>query len=308
MVKKRKISFRHGSGETVSLCAFAIFISGLFIVMLSLIQFKQAANDITKTTETSARAAALCTNIDDAKEQALRIAKTSMTNPSLSNISVSIDPATDDDEWVCGNYFYVTVKAYIKTIEPYFTSKEYGKKTLICVELKAPEKLYGNSTAEQAFNYLTSHGFSDAAAAGIIGNFAQECGGTTLEGINHTTSGKGAAGIAQWTPASQLFNAATEAGREWTDLSFQLEYLVKTIPQNWYGAQSSQTQEYINAGIVKSGITYAEFTQMTDPSEAARVFCAYYEQCHLRHANLDAYPLSGSTREENARRAYSLWH
>lgn len=310
MIRIRNINFKRGSGEVISLCVIAVLMGFLLINITAIIQFRYAVNDITQALEVSARAASLCGNIDDAKEQALRVAEVNMTDGYLSGISVSIDPATDDGEWVCGNYFYVTVSATVKTMEPYFTSGRYGKKTLICVENKAPDKLRGDTYAEQIFNYLVDNGFSKAAAAGVVGNVAQECGGTTLEGINPASQNifTDSAGIVQWRPASEKIKAeAANEGMDWTELSFQLQYLVAHISDLWYGVISTQTKEYVDAGVVEAGITAQDFMQMTDPSEAARVFCAYFEQCHYVDANLDSKPLSGNTREDNARRAYELW-
>lgn len=305
----KKINFKRGSGESLSLCAFAVFICFLFVIFLSFIQFSSSANELTKITETSARAAALCGSIEDAKEQATRVAKAGISSSCISNISILIEPATDEEEWISGNYFYVTVYGHVQTIEPYFTTKNYGKKTLICVEMRAPEKLHGNSTAEQAFHYFVEHGFSKAAAAGIIGNFAQEVGGTTIAGIDHTSNEGGAAGIAQWTPASKLYRAAQASGRDWTDLSFQLEHLIQDIPQNWYGSASSQTRQYISAGLCEDNITFTEFMNMTDPEKAAIVFCAYFEQCHLRNSNVaPGFSCNGGlTRTENAKLAYEMF-
>lgn len=56
--------------------------------------------------------------------------------------------------------------------------------------------------AQTIWNYLTSHGFSSNAAAGIEGNIEQESGGSPTAGVWPSNYG-----LIQWTPASSYFNS-----------------------------------------------------------------------------------------------------
>ena len=76
--------------------------------------------------------------------------------------------------------------------------------------------------AKAMYNFFTSHGLSHNAAAGIIGNIAQESGG------NPESVGTGGNGLIGWTPP--LAGAVT--GNPQRDLGFQLNAVMKYIGQN----------------------------------------------------------------------------
>ncbi|MCL4513156.1 MAG: phage tail tip lysozyme [Candidatus Eremiobacteraeota bacterium] len=73
--------------------------------------------------------------------------------------------------------------------------------------------------AKAMYNFFTSHGLSHNAAAGIIGNIAQESGG------NPESVGTGGNGLIGWTPP--LAGAVT--GNPQRDLGFQLNAVMKYI-------------------------------------------------------------------------------
>ena len=89
----------------------------------------------------------------------------------------------------------------------------------------------GNRAAE-VWNWFTTHGYSDAATAGILGNMEQESG-VDPEVIQGNGAGP-AAGIVQWenynTKSSRwklMSDYAASKGRDWTDLESQLEFIDK---------------------------------------------------------------------------------
>lgn len=88
----------------------------------------------------------------------------------------------------------------------------------------SPGTLVGNQKSEQIWNYFKSHGYSNAATAGIMGNLMQESTLSTTA-VNPTS---GATGIAQWLGArlTMLRDRASEEGVSYTDLKFQLDFLV----------------------------------------------------------------------------------
>jgi hypothetical protein len=104
------------------------------------------------------------------------------------------------------------------------------------------------ANAEAMYKFFTSHGLSPAAAAGIIGNIAQESGG------NPESVGSGGNGLIGWTPP--LPGAVT--GNPEKDLQFQLNAVMQYIGQN---------------GSVKDINTNA-----SSPAAAAAYFMSKYEK------------------------------
>lgn len=78
------------------------------------------------------------------------------------------------------------------------------------------------ANAEAMYKFFTSHGLSPNAAAGIIGNIAQESGG------NPESVGSGGNGLIGWTPP--LAGAVT--GNPEKDLQFQLNAVMQYIGKN----------------------------------------------------------------------------
>src|SRR5699024_1819203 len=106
--------------------------------------------------------------------------------------------------------------------------------------------LTGNSNAEKVWNYLRGQGFSEASASAILGNMQQESGvkgdvvqnglkydeSTALSSVN----GYGI-GLIQWDGArrAELVKYAKEQGKEWSDISLQLEFLMKEMTSGYEG-------------------------------------------------------------------------
>lgn len=112
-----------------------------------------------------------------------------------------------------------------------------------------------SGTASTIWSTFKSWGWSDAVAAGVLGNIMAEVGGGTLS-INPYLYGEGHSyyGICQWS----VYYFPGVAG---ADLTGQLNFLHSTI--------SGQM----------SGYGYDNFLSITDPSTAAYVFARYYERC-----------------------------
>lgn len=112
-----------------------------------------------------------------------------------------------------------------------------------------------SGAASTIWNTFKSWGWSDAVAAGVLGNIMSEVGGGTLS-IDPYLYGEGNSyyGICQWS----VYYYPGVAG---ADLAGQLNFLHSTI--------SSQL----------SGYGYSNFLSITDPSTAAYVFARYYERC-----------------------------
>lgn len=114
-------------------------------------------------------------------------------------------------------------------------------------------------TEKDIWNYLKSCGLSDAGAAGVMGNLSVESG-FNPEAVNDY----GYTGIAQWggSRLDKLKSQAIAEGRSYTDLDFQLDFLMNEL-------QSSYSS------------VYSFMLSATDPIEAACYFAAYYEGCYI---------------------------
>ena len=149
----------------------------------------------------------------------------------------------------------------------------------------------GNRAAE-VWNWFTSHGYSAAATAGILGNMQQESGvdPEVIQG-----GGRGpAAGIVQWenynTKSARwkaMADHAKSKGRNWTDLESQLEYVDKenADPRAVYWSKASTYKSYEafkNATDVNAATLDFEkaFERAGKPAMANRYSAAkkYYEQ------------------------------
>lgn len=101
--------------------------------------------------------------------------------------------------------------------------------------------------AAAVWHALISNGFSEAAAAGIIGNMMSECGSQTLA-LNYKAynSSGGYYGLCQWSKKyyPQMMNASLEE---------QINYLLESVP--------------------------ADFKDEEDPGDAAIRFAKEYERC-----------------------------
>ena len=147
--------------------------------------------------------------------------------------------------------------------------------------------LEGGTNAEKIFNGLVAQGYSDAAAAAVVGNLYQEAGVDAAGDIKlHSENAYGSSiGIAQWTGGrKEAFLAFAEAaGEPWPDTSLevQLNYMLMELSSNqwmWTSIGAEYGEE--------CAMNLAEFKGLDDPEFATRVFCAMYERCHIRNAAL----------------------
>lgn len=147
--------------------------------------------------------------------------------------------------------------------------------------------LEGGTNAEKIFNGLVAQGYSDAAAAAVVGNLYQEAGVDAAGDIKlHSENADGSSiGIAQWTGGrKEAFLAFAEAaGEPWPDtgLEVQLNYMLMELSSNQW-MWTSIGSEYGE----QCAMSLAEFKGLDDPEFATRVFCAMYERCHIQNAAL----------------------
>lgn len=100
------------------------------------------------------------------------------------------------------------------------------------------QNLRGGTNEEKIWAWLKSEGFTDAAAAGVMGNLRQEAGADFAPdvvengGKGFNIDGETGYGIAQWTDAGRqrgLQEMAEQMGGDVSDLSVQLAYLKKEM-------------------------------------------------------------------------------
>lgn len=123
---------------------------------------------------------------------------------------------------------------------------------------------------------LKKEGFSDAAAAGILGNIMAEVGGQTLR-LDVTAGNSSYYGICQWS--TKYFPEVRN-----TDLNSQINYLLNNMEETflYYGF------------LHYDGFDYEIFKNLTDEKEAALAFAQCYERCSYQ---------SYEVRQDNATKA-----
>lgn len=134
-------------------------------------------------------------------------------------------------------------------------------------------QLVGEDNAQKVWNWFKAKGVSDEATAGILGNMAVESGvdPTSIQG-----GGAGpAAGICQWenysTQSSRwkaMSDYAASKGKDWTDLTCQLEYA-------W--------SECIDCFDIYSDISFDEWCQLKDVGTATEKFEKAFERAGIPH-------------------------
>lgn len=123
---------------------------------------------------------------------------------------------------------------------------------------------------------LMSMGFTDSAAAGVVGNLVQESGLRTDAIGDNGTSG----GLAQWhnERLDALKRFAAARGKKWTDLDTQIEFLAEEMRTSYAD-------------------TYAKMQSAELPEIAGQIMTDEYEKPDSASANY-------AQRQANARAAY----
>lgn len=159
--------------------------------------------------------------------------------------------------------------------------------------VKSSGEVIGGDTAEKCWNFLKSKGFTDEAAAGIMGNFEAESG---MNPANIQGNGKGpAAGLFQMetynvdnTRWGEMKKVATKNGKDWTDLASQLEFLEGEATSQFNEYTGKEPHYYESTGEWcwwPDKMTYDEYKKLTDIDKAAEIFCRVYERPSI--TNLD---------------------
>lgn len=129
----KKIDLQKGSGEFISFAIVGVFICMLVVLMCSYIRLTIYSQKISNALMVSTRSAALCTSLEDAKEQAQRVAENSLSGETnFKNIKIDIEYVTNDHSWTSGNFIMITLYAGFPAVVPNITEKK--KSTIVCIE------------------------------------------------------------------------------------------------------------------------------------------------------------------------------
>ncbi len=177
-----------------------------------------------------------------------------------------------------GKYQDVTVADILGT-----STSTSGSATTSGAATTDASNLQGGDTAEKVWNYLKSAGYSDAAAAGVLGNMEQESG---VDPAKIQGNGAGpAAGIVQWENYNtksgrwkSMSDYAKSKGKDWTDLGSQLEFMDKEFGSSSMQAFFKKSASGMANSGAKNPIGYNEFKQLTDAEEATRQFEGAFER------------------------------
>lgn len=160
--------------------------------------------------------------------------------------------------------------------------------------------MVGSNNVEKIWNGMISVGYSEAAAAGVIGNLMFESGGGPNDVNPSAENSIGAIGMAQWLgEGKQALLAYLEAnGASWpsNDVTLQLQFLIQQLGSgDWLW--TSISQEYGE----DCNISLDAFRTCTDISLATRAFCAKFERCHQWESHID-------TRIQYAQNVFNTYH
>ncbi len=141
--------------------------------------------------------------------------------------------------------------------------------------------LPGNSVAEQCWNFFRSNGFTEEASAGIMGNLKAETNMDPTCDVSGVTCG-----IACWdniNGQSPLKQAASQQGKDWTDLEFQLNYLLSGLPSA-FDTYTGRSPYYYSTGEWAwwpEKMSFDDYKKLKDIAKAAEIFERVYERASI---------------------------
>ena len=133
------------------------------------------------------------------------------------------------------------------------------------------KKLAGDTIEEKVWLALLDAGYSEIAAAGVMGNIYGESGfnSAAIEG----GSGEGH-GLCQWSfgRKEQLFAFAAARGVDWTDEDLQVEFLLAELTPGG-GADGHANYQFSGFESYKT-----QWENATNIEDATTAFCAGFER------------------------------
>lgn len=162
------------------------------------------------------------------------------------------------------------------------------------------------SNAEYTFNYFVQRGYSQTAAAAIVGNIMWESGsGGSFNFPLHTeeAGSKIGIGMCQWSYSrrTSFENYCQSKGVSWKNstLLMQCEFLEKELKGD-YGAQWLTSLSAYSSNVAQYRMTLAQFKQVNDIDKATGAFCFCFERPNEAKAHL-------SERKQYARNVYNAF-
>ena len=138
--------------------------------------------------------------------------------------------------------------------------------------------LAGNSISDQVWNYLRTAGFTEEAAAGVMGNLYQESGMDPTKLQNGVGPAAGLLQMEKYKDYStrwgRMAKKAEAKGKEWTDLESQLEFLIEDMPGQ-FKQYTGRKPHYYNNGEWcwwPEKVTVDQFKKLTDIDKATEIF------------------------------------
>lgn len=202
-----------------------------------------------------------------------------------------------EDEYYCPGHRHLDV-----TVTTYYFDKLFN-----CA-LKATSgldplsnTLVGSNNIEKVWFGLINAGYSEQAAAGVIGNLMWESGGGPNDiALNTTESNGEGIGMCQWSfdRKTAFIQYCNQQGSSWPneDVSLQFNFMLSEMQGgDWlyvghdYGYSKSTRK------------SLEEFKKVDDVEYATYIFCAMFERCDSNLAHMD-------TRVEYAQSVYSSYH
>lgn len=145
-------------------------------------------------------------------------------------------------------------------------------------------KMSGNTVTQKVWTFLKTKGFTDQAAAGIMGNIYQE----SKFNPKLLQNGRGpAAGLIQMEtygdPNSrwgEMAKIAEKKGKPWYDLESQLEYLMKNAPSQ-FDQYTGKTPHVYSTGALAwwpEKMSFNQYKKVTDVDQATEIFSRVFER------------------------------
>ena len=134
--------------------------------------------------------------------------------------------------------------------------------------------IYGGTIQEKIWFALINEGYSEIAAAAVLGNIAQESN-FRADVVNSI----GASGLCQWLGGrkTQLVAYANSKGVDWTDVDTQIEFLLAEVTP---GGKGIATYQFLQK---KYATGWKDATNIGSATEA---FCWGFERCGKNEARM----------------------
>ena len=191
-------------------------------------------------------------------------------------------------------HLYVTVTTY------------YFDRLFSCGLKKHPDSaseinVVGSSNVEKLWFGLLDAGYTEEAAAGIIGNLMWESGGGPSDVYANAVEGNGEGiGMVQWSfgRKEKFLAFLISRGETWPsdNILLQLEYMLWEL-ENGEWMWTSIGAEY----GADCHVSLDTFKNCKDVSDATRYFCANFERCYEKDSHMD-------TRIRWAENVYRMYH